>query len=87
MLRKAIGVSVLFQKGKTQATVLTDCTMLSIPGDLLQPSFSFRRKKDCANRDSQYTARPILVTKSLGAGVVLVRPIGLVTLEPQTLNW
>lgn len=35
----------------------------------------------------EYIASPILVTKSLAAGVVLVRPRGLVLLELQTLNW
>lgn len=34
----------------------------------------------------EYTARPILVTKSFAAGVVLVRPRGLVLLALQTLN-
>lgn len=34
----------------------------------------------------EYTARPILVTKSFAAGVVLVRPRGLLLLALQTLN-
>ena len=44
-------------------------------------------ESDSFGEDSQYTAKPILVTKSFFAGVVLVRPIGLVILELHTLNW
>ena len=58
-----------------------------MPGMLVQVGFSSPGESDSFGEDSQYTAKPILVTKSFFAGVVLVRPIGLVILELHTLNW
>ena len=54
---------------------------------LMQLGFSSLPGSECFGEDLQYTARPILVTRSSFAGVVFVRPTGLVTLELQTLNW
>lgn len=55
-----------------------------------QHQFRFEHFREAAHSRKllhEYTARPILVTRSFGAGVVLVLPSGLVLFEPQTLNW
>ena len=58
-----------------------------MPEISMQISLLLSAGKRQLRKNSQYTANPILVTRSSFAGVVFVRPMGLVILELQTLNW